>query len=214
MTKPVATKPLVRLPPREQFVVAPSRNKILQAAWAGHIAAQKKEKKPVEHTVPNEPSYLFAKLKRDNKKAARSLATGVAKLVASANKSAKAFMKEADAKLAHPKESVVESEPYRRLVAAMPCARCQLAGYSQAAHPPPSGKGIKADDRECIPLCTLHPGARGRLVKGCHEKFDQYELMPKTKARAWALRIAKGVRRTIAAAGQWPKKLALYESKK
>lgn len=37
---------------REPFVVAPSRNKILQAAWAGHKAAQKAEGKAKPDEAP------------------------------------------------------------------------------------------------------------------------------------------------------------------
>ena len=33
-----------------------------------------------------------------------------------------------------PKEEIVRSEPYRRLVAALPCAFCGILGYSQHAH--------------------------------------------------------------------------------
>lgn len=72
--------------------------------------------------------------------------------------------------------TLVKAEPtrderYRRLVAALPCSNCGIEGYSQAAHGPTLGARIKADDRETFPLCADRPG-----VKGCHARFDQYEL--------------------------------------
>ena len=81
-----------------------------------------------------------------------------------------------------PKAAPVRSEPYRRLVASLPCANCGIEGYSQAAHPPPTGKGIKESDLECFPLCCARPG-----INGCHADFDQYRLAPKAGMRdlAW-----------------------------
>ncbi len=66
-----------------------------------------------------------------------------------------------------------ESEPYRRLVAKLPCVRCNRTDRSQAAHAntPPFGKGlgIKAHDWAVFPLCADEPG---RL--GCHTQHDRY----------------------------------------
>ncbi len=105
-------------------------------------------------------------------------------------------------KAAMPKDEAIRSEPYRRLVAALPCASCGVQGFSQAAHPPPTGKGIKESDLDCFPLCCTRPG-----IPGCHVEFDQYRLVPKEKMRAKA---AKWARETLAKikAGKLPKKLA------
>jgi hypothetical protein len=63
----------------------------------------------------------------------------------------------------------VRSEPYRRLVAALPCINCTLEGFSQAAHPNAGkAKGLKACDLACFPLCSV-------AGNDCHRKFDQYE---------------------------------------
>jgi hypothetical protein len=63
----------------------------------------------------------------------------------------------------------VRSEPYRRLVAALPCINCTLEGYSQAAHPNAGkAKGMKACDLLCFPLCSV-------AGNDCHRKFDQYQ---------------------------------------
>lgn len=112
-----------------------------------------------------------------------------------------------DEVLALPKEDVCRSDPYRRLVAALPCAHCQIEGLSQAAHPPPTGKGIKASDLECFPLCCARPG-----VPGCHYLFDQYKLMPKAHMRGWAAVCAEETREIIDGNGQWPKNLPRLET--
>ncbi len=101
-----------------------------------------------------------------------------------------------------PKENAVRSEPYRRLIAALPCARCGIVGYSQAAHPPTTGKGIKQDDRLCIPLCCDRPELRG-----CHTLIDQYILMPHDETVAWVLDKAREIRTRIIRAGLWPRNL-------
>ena len=110
-----------------------------------------------------------------------------------------------------PKAAPVRSEAYRRLVAAMPCIHCGISGHSQAAHPPPTGKGIKEDDRECFPLCTIHHDAAGQLVDGCHFEFDQMRLVPRADMRSLAGHWAAQTRQAIRQAGQWPKNLPHLE---
>lgn len=111
--------------------------------------------------------------------------------------------------LSQPKEAVIRSEPYRRLVAAMPCKYCGIQGYSQAAHPNTNkGSGIKTDDRECFALCTVHPGIDG-LVNGCHERFDQGSLFAKVVRRELEPAWAADTRRQIIAEGKWPKGLPI-----
>lgn len=79
----------------------------------------------------------------------------------------------ARAVVALPKQDIVRDESYRRLVAGLPCSLCKREGQSQAAHPN-FGKGmaIKADDRECFPLCVE-----------CHRRFDQGAMYPKAERR-------------------------------
>lgn len=148
------------------FVVMPSRNKIVQAAFAGLEAARRAEKK-----AASAPEGSF------------------------------------------PKEAVVTSEPYRRLVATMPCKRCHVQGFSQAAHPPCTGKAIKQDDRLCVPLCTTRAGPNG-AIEGCHPKADNYKLGDHAATMklfdAWGIE----TRAEIRAADAWPKKLPLWEEKK
>lgn len=111
-----------------------------------------------------------------------------------------------------PKEDAVYSEPYRRLVAARACINCHIEGYSQAAHPPPTGKGRKEDDRLIFPLCCVHPGADGQLVDGCHIEFDQMRMVPRADMRALAASWAEQTRQEITAEGNWPKGLPQIEN--
>lgn len=106
---------------------------------------------------------------------------------------------------ATPKAEIVRSEQYRRLVAAMPCVICGIAGYSQAAHGS-EGKGmaIKACDLTLFPACCDRPG-----VRGCHSQLDQGALFAKTVRRALEPAWAADTQRKIIAAGQWPKGLPI-----
>lgn len=64
-----------------------------------------------------------------------------------------------------PKVPKVRSEPYRRYIASLPCYRCGIHGYSQAAHADEGkGMGLKTDDLTVYPLC----GPRWQET-GCHE---------------------------------------------
>jgi hypothetical protein len=103
------------------------------------------------------------------------------------------------------KGNPLRSEPYRRLVAAMPCAYCRREKHSQHAHTNANkGKGIKNDDRDAMPLC-----ADGYGLPGCHTLFDLYRLIPGGREA----HVAQGAvwsaqtRAQIEASGQWPKNL-------
>ena len=67
-----------------------------------------------------------------------------------------------------PKVPTWRSEKYRRYVASQECFRCQIEGYSQAAHEN-EGKALskKADDARLFPLCCPRP-----MQMGCHSIFD------------------------------------------
>ncbi len=104
------------------------------------------------------------------------------------------------------KDDAVRSEAYRRLVAARPCKHCGRVGRSQAAHPPPEGKSLKHDDRMCFPLCCDE-----LMRRGCHPRFDNYELFTHEVALAWAARWAFETRAEILAAGEWPAGLELFD---
>jgi hypothetical protein len=80
-----------------------------------------------------------------------------------------------------PKENALRSEPYLRLVAALPCAWCGIEGYSQAAHANQGkGTGIKASDATAMPLCGPRPTSR---TGGCHALLDRGGLLTKDQRR-------------------------------
>ena len=109
-----------------------------------------------------------------------------------------------------PKAAPVRSEAYRRAVASLPCINCGVPGHSQCAHSNSGkGAGIKASDLDSFPLCTVHPGADGRLVQGCHENFDQGALFTKAVRRELEPVWAADTRRRIRAMGLWPKGLQM-----
>ena len=104
------------------------------------------------------------------------------------------------------KDNPVRSQQYRRAVASLPCINCGVPGHSQCAHSNSGkGAGIKASDLDSFPLCTVHPGADGRLVQGCHENFDQGALFTKAVRRELEPVWAADTRRKLLALGLWPK---------
>ena len=108
------------------------------------------------------------------------------------------------------KDNPVRSQQYRRAVASLPCINCGVPGHSQCAHSNSGkGAGIKASDLDSFPLCTVHPGADGRLVQGCHENFDQGALFTKAVRREREAAWAADTRRKLLAMGLWPKALPL-----
>jgi hypothetical protein len=113
--------------------------------------------------------------------------------------------KAAKSEVAQPKDDLVRSEAYRRLVAMGACEHCKASGHSQAAHLPPEGKAIKVSDLDTFALCTVRPDGAGGLYEGCHGQFDQYHLFPREqaikKARVWI----RATQRRVYASGKWPK---------
>lgn len=107
------------------------------------------------------------------------------------------------------KEVVERSEPYRRLVATLPCIHCGIYGLSQHAHENMGkGAGLKVDDRRGFPLCCVSPGR-----EGCHEKFDQGRLLEggREAHRATGAQWAAETRANIINLGLWPAKLPLWK---
>ncbi|MEG0558055.1 MAG: hypothetical protein RR574_16560 [Comamonas sp.] len=107
------------------------------------------------------------------------------------------------------KDNAVDCEPYRRLVAQLPCMWCGISGYSQHAHLN-LGKGLnlKTDDRTGFPLCCTRPG-----IEGCHVAYDQYRLIEvggREAHREYGLTWGRITRDTILTNGQWPKNLPLW----
>jgi hypothetical protein len=106
-----------------------------------------------------------------------------------------------------PKDNPLRSEPYRRLVAAMPCCICGVEGVGQAAHPN-TGKGMamKTDDRLAFSLCGPRVGE-----VGCHSKFDQGGLFTKEERRAFEVFAGRMTRLLLTKQGLWPQGLPTLE---
>lgn len=107
------------------------------------------------------------------------------------------------------KERAIESEPYRRLVAQLPCLWCGISGYSQHAHLNyGKGLGLKTDDRTGFPLCCSRPG-----IEGCHVAYDNYRLLEsggREAHREYGIEAGRFTREQILKAGLWPKRLPLW----
>jgi hypothetical protein len=106
-----------------------------------------------------------------------------------------------------PKSNHLRSDTYRRLVAAMPCARCGAVGRSQAAHADEGkGLGIKTDDRTCYPLCCTTPGR-----VGCHDIIGGSGSMTRDERRVTEQAYGAMTRARITADGAWPAGLPLWQ---
>lgn len=100
-----------------------------------------------------------------------------------------------------PKNPPLRSEPYRRWVAAQPCAHCGRAGPSQAAHSDTGkGVGIKSCDSTAIPLC-----ADGHGRQGCHAVFGASGLLGRVHRRHLESTYVQSVQDRAKEEGAWPK---------
>ncbi len=82
----------------------------------------------------------------------------------------------------YPKEVKYRDPDLLRAAALMPCVNCGRERPVQAAHvgglEDGKGRGLKVSDSHVAALCTIHDSDGGRLVNGCHERFDQNRLGP------------------------------------
>jgi len=86
-----------------------------------------------------------------------------------------------DEVVAVPKDAPIRSEPYRRLVASLPCDRCKVAGYTQVCHADEGkGAGIKSSDLTCYPGC----GPRYK-APGCHYMIGSTGMLTKEGRRQY-----------------------------
>lgn len=66
------------------------------------------------------------------------------------------------------KEKKIRDKAFRKWLSTLPCMKCKIEGYSQAAHFEKGGMGYKGGDDSCRPLCCARPH-----VDGCHIELDQ-----------------------------------------
>lgn len=94
-----------------------------------------------------------------------------------------------------PKEAPVRSEAYLRLVASLPCHRCNIEGHTQACHGDEGkGLGIKSSDLTAWPGCGPRPG-----VHGCHWLVGTSGYMSRDQRRLFEDIAAAHTRRTLRA---------------
>ena len=102
------------------------------------------------------------------------------------------------------KVAPVRSPSYRRIVAALPCVICGVAGYSQAAHGTDGkGMGLKATDLCLFPACCSRPG-----VVGCHARLDQGAMFTKEERRALEPGWVRRTQMLVHGLGLWPVSLS------
>lgn len=176
-----------------------------RGSWAG---AGRREENEQDEGHYREPGQAASREQRLAERAARQIAAARATADLITVK-ATVVMGPATTGIAIEKESAVESEPYQRLVAKLPCFWCGIKGYSQHAQLNyGKGLGMKTDDRTGFPLCCSRPG-----IEGCHVAYDQYHLFdeaPREVYRDYGLEWARITRHTILTNGQWPKNLPLW----
>lgn len=100
----------------------------------------------------------------------------------------------------HKLPTLLRSEPHRRNVAALSCARCGKVGPSQAAHVNISkGMALKACDSLTFPLCPE-----------CHREHDQGGNV--TKIRRWQLEweYVDATRAVLIQFGKWSAEVELH----
>jgi hypothetical protein len=95
------------------------------------------------------------------------------------------------------KEGAIQHAGYMRLVRALPCAHCGIAGPSQFCHSDEGkGMGIKSDCRYGWPGCAV-----------CHDLVGTQRIYAKENRRRIEADMAAKTRAQITALGQWPANL-------
>lgn len=99
---------------------------------------------------------------------------------------------------AAPKDAPVRSEPYRRLVASLPCDNCGTIGHSQAAHADQGkGMGVKTCDLTCYPACgphTVFMHYSERQEQGCHSRIGSSGYLTREDRREYEAEAAARTR--------------------
>ncbi len=172
-----------------------------RGSWAGAGSrAYQDEQDEGHHYDPGQDASREARLEA---RAARQIASALetAELITTR---AVVAMGPATSGITIEKEHLVRSEPYRRLVAQLPCIWCGICGYSQHAHLNlGKGMGLKTDDRTGFPLCCSRPG-----IEGCHVAYDQYRLIEGADSdlhHEYGQEWGRITRHTILTSGLWPK---------
>lgn len=95
---------------------------------------------------------------------------------------------------------LLRSEEHRKNVAALPCAKCRIVGFSQAAHANFDKAGaLKNCDSLTFPLCCDRPG-----VRGCHSLHDQGGIYTKEERPLREWEHIDATRAALIRQNKWP----------
>jgi hypothetical protein len=104
---------------------------------------------------------------------------------------------------AYPKSRPIQHKGYMAAVRSLPCYRCGVIGLTQFCHADEGkGMGLKTDCRLGWPGCGPHGSS-----PGCHWEVGTSGRMSREERRAFEREAGEATRETVAALGQWPKKL-------
>lgn len=144
---------------------------------------------------PGKPLQRKAPMKRGNPmkyKQNRKSGSGLAQRVAESQGTAIRHFR-------RPERSF-RSVEHRQAVASLPCARCGIVGFSQAAHANAGkGLGLKTSDALTFPLCCSRPG-----VVGCHVLHDQGGIYTRQERARVEWESVDATRATLIRQNKWP----------
>lgn len=96
--------------------------------------------------------------------------------------------------------NLLRSAAHRQNVAGLPCAKCGIVGFSQAAHANATkGGSLKTCDSLTFPLCCDRPG-----VRGCHGLHDQGAIYAHQERVRVEWEYVDGTRAELIRKNKWP----------
>lgn len=105
-----------------------------------------------------------------------------------------------------PKEEILESAAYEKVVRQLPCDRCGIIGFSQFCHSDEGkGMGLKTDVRRGWPGCGPRPGE-----PGCHYYVGTSGSMPREDKREFEAEASARTRAKVREMGMWPLRLPAW----
>src|SRR5690606_21011660 len=103
-------------------------------------------------------------------------------------------------KHARGESNLLRSVEHRQNVAALPCAKCGIVGFSQAAHVNfNKGGALKVCDSLTFPLCCSRPG-----VVGCHVLHDQGGIYTRQERARAEWEFVDATRSLLIRQNKWP----------
>lgn len=101
------------------------------------------------------------------------------------------------------KSGLLRSIEHRQNVASLPCAKCGIVGFSQAAHVNAGvagkGMGLKTCDSLTFPLCCTRIG-----IVGCHAEHDQGGIYTREERARIEWEFVDATRAQLIRMNKWP----------